>query len=233
MAIRETGRGWHSGISSWVRLAAMMPATRATPITSPFAALPLSTRSSVFAAMVTRPWAMATRSVTALGDTSTMRASPRALRCVSLAGSATGLLRGAQTAGSAAHAAAKERARRGFDVALPHQAFPDQERRDPGLGKLVEIGRRKNPALADRDAVARNLRREPLAGGERRLESLEIAVVDADQPGTTLECALELALVVHFEQGIHAEGLRGLFEVPRQRVVDRRHDDEDAVGAPR
>src|SRR5262249_14987438 len=73
-AIGETGSGGHSGMSSGVRFAAMRRAMRATPITSPFAALPLSTRSSVFAAMTTRPSAIACRSVTAFGDTSTMRA---------------------------------------------------------------------------------------------------------------------------------------------------------------
>jgi hypothetical protein len=43
------GRGWHSGISSAVRLAAMMPATRATPSTSPFAIVLPAMASSVAA----------------------------------------------------------------------------------------------------------------------------------------------------------------------------------------
>ena len=45
----DNSRGWHSGINSWVRLAAMMPAMRAVPSTSPFLASPLRTMSSVFA----------------------------------------------------------------------------------------------------------------------------------------------------------------------------------------
>src|SRR5262249_57662264 len=78
----DEGGGWEGGVRWWVRLAAMMPATGATPSTSPFLASPLSTVSSVFAAMTTRPSAIASRSVTALAPTSTMRASPPEPRCV-------------------------------------------------------------------------------------------------------------------------------------------------------
>ena len=44
--------------------------------------------------------------------------------------------------------------------------------------------------------------------------------------------ALKLGLVVDLEQHVHAERERRAFEIARRRVVDRRHDDEDAVGAP-
>ena len=43
----DSASGWQSGISSEVRLAAMMPAMRAVPSTSPFLALPETIRSSV------------------------------------------------------------------------------------------------------------------------------------------------------------------------------------------
>ena len=39
--------GWQSGISSWVRFAAMMPASRAVPSTSPFLASPWRISASV------------------------------------------------------------------------------------------------------------------------------------------------------------------------------------------
>jgi hypothetical protein len=56
----------------------MMPAMRAAPSTSPFLALPETIRSSVALPMTTRPSATAARSVAALAETSTMRASPDA-----------------------------------------------------------------------------------------------------------------------------------------------------------
>src|SRR5262245_13015424 len=90
------------------------------------------------------------------------------------------------------------------DVALPHQAFADQEGRDAYAGEVREIGGRGNSTLADGDALPRNLRCQPLAGGERGLEGPKIAVVDADQPGTAAERPVELVLVVNLYQNVHA-----------------------------
>ena len=64
------------GISSCVRLAAMMPATLATANTSPFSIAPCEMRARVFERMVTMPLAMATRSVSGLLLTSTIWACP-------------------------------------------------------------------------------------------------------------------------------------------------------------
>ena len=47
----ETGNGWHSGIRSAVRLLPMIPASRATPSTSPFFAVPASTIARVAGCM--------------------------------------------------------------------------------------------------------------------------------------------------------------------------------------
>src|SRR5262245_18329299 len=189
-AMLETGRGWQSGISSCVRFAAMIAAMRAAPSTSPFLALPASTRSRVFAVITTRPPATATRSVAPLADTSTMRASPRRPRWLSLEGTAS--LRGTQRARIATHRVANKRARGSLDVVLAHQAFAHEEGRNPGGGKIVQIGGRKDSALADGDATCRNSRRQVSAGGERGLERLQIAVVDSDEPRTQAQCALEL-----------------------------------------
>src|SRR6202044_3271545 len=75
--------GWQSGMRSEVFLAAMIPAIRAAPTTSPFLASPDRMVVSVGAAMRTRPSATATRSVAALSDTSTIRAPPSAPMWVS------------------------------------------------------------------------------------------------------------------------------------------------------
>src|SRR6185437_12273210 len=82
-ATEVSGTGWHSGTSSEVRLAAWIAATRATPSTSPFFAPPDSTRASVAGSMRIRPPAIATRWVSALPATSTMRAAPRSSKWVS------------------------------------------------------------------------------------------------------------------------------------------------------
>ena len=68
------GSGWHRGISSLVRLTAMMPATRATPSTSPFFAVPSTMARIVSALTRIFPLATAVRAVSCLSVTSTMTA---------------------------------------------------------------------------------------------------------------------------------------------------------------
>src|SRR5450756_934699 len=74
---------WQRGISSHVRLAAWMPATCATVRTSPFLRLPALISSKVAGASRTRQRATASRTVSSLPPTSTMRALPLSSRCVS------------------------------------------------------------------------------------------------------------------------------------------------------
>src|SRR5688572_32136770 len=76
----SSGRGWHKGISSPVRLAAMMPAIRAAARASPLAKVPERRAARASADIATSPRAVAARAVAALADTSTMRASPSAER---------------------------------------------------------------------------------------------------------------------------------------------------------
>src|SRR5579864_1270241 len=141
----------------------MMPAMRAAPSTSPFLALPLCTSLSVCGRMCTRPSATATRSVAGLAETSTMRASPPAPRCVSFAERrATALFDVGQR-----RARRQQGARRGRHVVLAHQTLADQERRDAGLGEPGNVLRREDAAFADDDAVARHEARQPLTGGQR------------------------------------------------------------------
>src|SRR6202795_2587866 len=223
----DNSRGWHSGINSWVRLAAMMPAMRAVPSTSPFLASPLCTISSVIACISTRPSATATRSVAGLAETSTMWASPRVPMWDNFfASRATG-----SPGRSERGLAGEQGARRCRDVVLAHQTFADQEGRDTGLAEPQQIVGRENAALADDDPVGRNAPRQPLAGGESRFEGFQVAVVDANKPRLQPQRALELCLVMHFDERIHAERGSGRFQLGRAGIIDRGRDDQNAVGA--
>src|SRR5260370_42706690 len=155
----------------------MMPAMRAAPSTSPFFALPASTRSSVFGAITTRPSAMASRSLGIFADTSTMRAWPPRPRWLSLGARATASLRGADPA-----LRANERTRRSLDVAFAHEAFADEQGRNADRRQVVEIGGRKDSALAPDNTARRDPRRPAAAGGERPLKSLVGGGVEADHP---------------------------------------------------
>src|SRR3984885_3097870 len=74
--------GWQSGIRSGVRLAPWMPAILATASASPLGTVPSRSAATAAADSSTRPDAVATRAVTSLADTSTMRACPTASRWV-------------------------------------------------------------------------------------------------------------------------------------------------------
>src|SRR3954471_17493687 len=76
MCTEPTSNGWHSGMTSLVRLAACMPATRATASTSPLFTSRLAMAAVVSAAMKTLHRATARRCVGSFGVTSTMRARP-------------------------------------------------------------------------------------------------------------------------------------------------------------
>src|SRR3954453_7729470 len=136
----DSARGWQSGISSAVRLAAMMPAIRATPSTSPFLACPLRIASSVSCCISTATRAVAVRAVSALADTSTMTARPCASKCVS-----SGI---------------EQLARRCAEVGLFQQALAHQEAPRPMLAQPDDVLVRADPALGDQEPVGRDQRRE-------------------------------------------------------------------------
>ena len=75
-AMCDSGTGWHIGINSAVRFAAMIPAVRATSSGSPFGFF--GSARSTGGDITTKALASASRAVRAFDDTSTMRAWPRA-----------------------------------------------------------------------------------------------------------------------------------------------------------
>src|SRR5258708_40335001 len=75
---------------------------------------------------------------------------------------------------------ANERAGRGFDVALAHQAFADKKSRDADRRQRCELGRGEDAALPEGDTAGRDARAQ--AGGEPtlRVDALEVSLVDAN-----------------------------------------------------
>src|SRR5262245_34745407 len=134
----------------------MMPAIRAAASTSPLGALPSMISASVAGSITTRPPAVAWRSVTALSETSTIRARPSASRWVSrvfaMLAPDCRLARLVQ-----------DRPGRRLDIALPHQALADQEGVDPRSRQPREVVGGADAALGNRDRAGRQQRRQPLA----------------------------------------------------------------------
>src|SRR5690606_30884167 len=87
MRTPSMGSGWQNGISSWVRLAAMVPATTAVSTMPPFAPRRSAWRSCAAtpAGKRTRHSATASRAVACLPDTSTIPGRPEASTWVSSA----------------------------------------------------------------------------------------------------------------------------------------------------
>ena len=171
------------------------------------------------------------RSVAGLSETSTMRASPpasiwvRAGPCACPAPSARARGRNGF--------ARQQCAGGGSDVGLSHQAFAHQEGRHADLGEPREIGGRKDAALADHQPVARNQRRQRLAGRKRGLEGAQVAVVDADHRRPQFQGAIELGTIMDLDQHVHAVGRTRVLDILRRGIVERGHDDQDAIGAMR
>src|SRR5438270_65222 len=189
-----TGRGWQSGISSCVFFAAMMPAMRAAPSTSPFLALPLITRSSVFTAMSTRPSATATRSVADLAETSTMRASPPLARWVRLRARATAYSAAPRLRGSRASSA-----RVGDLIGIIHEILAQdrQPRCSARGGQMVRlalergrIGEHRKTGRAARFIGARERRRVEV-GADKAFRWARLLDLGDQRKAAGLEPALD------------------------------------------
>ena len=110
---------------------------------------------------------------------------------------------------------------------------PTRKAPTPDAASLVKSAWVKMPlsAMTMRSFGTRGAKR--LGDGEIGDEGLEVAVVDADEPGVEPKCAVELRRIMHFGEHVHAEIMRGSCKLTRRGVVNRRHDDQDAVGAQR
>ena len=110
---------------------------------------------------------------------------------------------------------------------------PTRKARTPEPRQAVEVGMGEDAALGDDDAVRRHARREALGRGKRRGEALEVAVVDADERRVEAQRPVELGLVMHLGENVHAESARCLGQAPCGRIVNGGENDEDAIGAER
>ena len=220
--------GWQSGISSCVRFAAMMPATRAAPSTSPFLALPVSDQRQRFLAHHHRAFGDGDASVAACRR-HVDHAAPRpcASRWVRALRLAIVMLSPpcARRAPSSARVAAATSACR---IRLSPTRKADMPTRQPR-----EIGRREDAALADQrcgpsGSAARALRWS--RAWSRRSRRLRLLMPISGERKRSARSSS--ALVMDLDQHVHAEREGRVLEVLRRVIVDRGHDDQDAVGAP-
>ena len=223
------GSGWQSGMSSCVRLAAMMPAMRAAPSTSPFLALPLSTMSSVFGL----------HHDAAFGDRDALgRGLGRDVDHARFAALAEmGELGGSLPRLSRRLARARARARAARGSRRRHRSAASGSRRPGTRGCRPRRGGRDRPACGCRSRRRSRCRRARAAPAARStasvvsnvLRSRLLMPISRDfsfsaRSSSASSCTSTSTSMPNDE--------RRVFELARGRVVERRHDDQDAVGAP-
>src|SRR5882672_2928504 len=93
--------------------------------------------------------------------------------------------------------------------------------------------RQEYPALGNYDSRLWDKRSEAKSGLESGIEGTEIAIVDADQRSIELKSQLELGTVMHLSQDRHAEQSGSRLQCPHAWQVERRDDQQDAIGAQR
>ena len=114
-------------------------------------------------------------------------------------------------------------------VGRSHERLADEKRLDAFRTQPRDVVRRANPAFGHEQPVVRNLRREPQRRFDRRLERAQVAIVDANQRCRNRERALELFLVVHFDEHVEIELGREQCEFQHRRIAERRRNSDDAA----
>ena len=118
----------------------------------------------------------------------------------------------------------------GYDA---HVLPPDDGDDWLGLtGDALNVVVSEDTALANRDAVRRNARRQALSRLKCNLEGAQVAIIDADQPTIQFQRPLEFVVIVDLDDCIHAKVFGASGKVPRDLITNLRHDDQDAVSAP-
>jgi len=208
----------------------MMPASRAYPVRRPFWHYGNDQRPAVALLMTTRPSATAVRSVAGLAETSTIRASPLASMWVRAGLSVEDLramaqrvpvARAASGRASSARVAAATSACR---IRLSPTRMSTCRRAQAG-----EIGRRED-AASPPSAVTRDQGRQCLAGRQRGLEVRRSRLLTPIK-GDEVSAPIELRAFMDFESGRPCPGARAASSISFAGGLERRHDDQDAVGA--
>lgn len=118
-------------------------------------------------------------------------------------------------------------------VAAGDQGLADEHGVRARVGVGDQVVRAADAGLGDLDDVVGDLGGDALEGGAVDLEVLEVAGVDADDPGPGLDGALGLLLVVGLDQRRQADGLGALDEGDQRLLFEGGDDQQREVGAVR
>ena len=102
---------------------------------------------------------------------------------------------------------------------------------DASVAHLRHIVTGMDAGFGDHAHALRHVGQQVQRRLKRRLEGAQVTVVDADQFDAQRQCTLELFAVMHLDQHIHAQLTRLTIQSAQARIVQRRNDQQDAVGA--
>src|SRR5688500_7301466 len=117
----------------------------------------------------------------------------------------------------------------GGAVILPQQRLADEKRVESGAAQTIDICPRPDTAFGDADCVRGHERAEAFGSGEIDVKVAKVAVVDADDPRTSLDGPRELALVMYFNERIATVGLEQGGELENPPAVQERREQQNRV----
>src|SRR5437588_9500515 len=108
----------------------------------------------------------------------------------------------------------EQRAQRPAGVRRAHERFADEEGVHAARAHARHVGRREDAALRDDDPIPGHAIEQVQCGLEARLESVQVAVVDAEERSREFERRSQLLRVVHLDQHGHAQCMSERFKLP-------------------
>ena len=195
----------------------MMPASRATASTSPLATSPARMRSSVSGCITTRAPAIATRSVSSLSETSTIRARPSASRWVKL--------------GPVARQA-QQASRRGRTSAARISDSPTRKQRAPAAASRSRSSGRVRPLSPTTMRSRGHHRRQALGRPQIDFSVFRLRLLmPISRASSPARGRARRGRAPRPARRARVGG--GCRQLGGRRVGERRHDQQDAVGAER
>ncbi len=120
---------------------------------------------------------------------------------------------------------------RGCDVLGAHEGFAYEDGVAAPVEDLLGIGSAFDAAFADEEDVVWDLFAEEGSCFEVHGEIDEVPVVDTDDLGSEVECAVEFAQVVNFHEAFQLEGGCLFIQRVQTFIGQCGNDEEDGVGA--
>src|ERR1700757_2351758 len=111
-----------------------------------------------------------------------------------------------------------------------HQVLTDEEAVEARAAKVLKVGVGAESGFGDGETTVGNVLDELERGLHADGQGFQVAVVDADDAGSSGKSAVQFHLCVDLDERLHREFAAKNDEIVKKRVVERRDDEKEAVG---